>query len=145
MMTSSNGNIFRGTGLDVVTGEIPAQGQWRGALMFSLICSWTNSLSNTKNAGDLGHHRSHYDVIVMPEAIWHLRVEWWQLAYKWNRHSNCWHHCPAFNMSSSNALACSQLPYHDFHNTLCVHPFYAFDNVQTEMNIVNKAALSILT
>ena len=23
-----------------VTGEFPAQGQWRGALMFSLICTW---------------------------------------------------------------------------------------------------------
>ena len=38
MMTSSNGNIFRVSGLSAgnspVTGEFPSQGQWRGALMF---------------------------------------------------------------------------------------------------------------
>ena len=43
MMTSSNGNIFRVTGhlRGEFTGPrwIPHKGQWRGALMFSLICS----------------------------------------------------------------------------------------------------------
>ena len=37
------------------------KGQWRGALMFSLICDWTNAW----DAGDLRHHRAHYDVTVM--------------------------------------------------------------------------------
>ena len=39
--------------------------QWRGALMFSLICAWTNRWVNNGHAGDLRHHRFHYDVIVM--------------------------------------------------------------------------------
>ena len=43
----------------------PHKGQWRGALMFSLICVWTNDWENTRNAGDLRRHRVHYDVIVM--------------------------------------------------------------------------------
>ena len=43
----------------------PHKGQWRGALMFSLICAWINSWVNNREAGDLRRHRSHYDVIVM--------------------------------------------------------------------------------
>ena len=31
----------------------------RGALMFSLICTWTNSWVNTRDAGDLKRHRGH--------------------------------------------------------------------------------------
>ena len=43
----------------------PHEGQWRGALMFSLICAWTNGWANHRDAGDLRRHRSHYDVTVM--------------------------------------------------------------------------------
>ena len=38
------------------------KGQWRGALMFSVICSWINGLVNNREAGDLRRHRPHYDV-----------------------------------------------------------------------------------
>ena len=43
----------------------PHKGQWRGALMFSLICAWINCWLSNREAGDLRRHRSHYDVIVM--------------------------------------------------------------------------------
>ena len=43
----------------------PLKGQWRGALMFSLICAWIKGWVNNREAGDLRHHRVHYDVIVM--------------------------------------------------------------------------------
>ena len=43
----------------------PHKDQWRGALMFSLICTWTNSWANNGDAGDLRCHRTHYGVIVM--------------------------------------------------------------------------------
>ena len=43
----------------------PHKGQWRGALMFSLICVWTNGWVNNHKAGDLRRYRAHYDVIVM--------------------------------------------------------------------------------
>ena len=43
----------------------PHKGQWRGALMFSLICVWTNGWANNRDAGDLRRHRAHYDVLVM--------------------------------------------------------------------------------
>ena len=41
------------------------KGQWRGALMFSLICVWINGWVNNREAGDLRRYRAHYDVIVM--------------------------------------------------------------------------------
>ena len=43
----------------------PHKGQWRGALMFSLICVWINGCVNNREAGDLRRNRGHYDVIVM--------------------------------------------------------------------------------
>ena len=42
----------------------PHKGQWRGALMFSLIYTWINGWVNNRQADDLRHHRAHYDVIV---------------------------------------------------------------------------------
>ena len=43
----------------------PHKGQWRGALMFSLICVSTNGWVNTREAGNFRRYRAHYDVIVM--------------------------------------------------------------------------------
>ena len=43
----------------------PHKGQWRGALMFSLICVWINDWVNNREAGDLRCHSGHYDVNVM--------------------------------------------------------------------------------
>ena len=44
----------------------PLKGQWRGALMFSLICVWINGWVNTRKADDLRRYYTHYDVTVMP-------------------------------------------------------------------------------
>ena len=88
IITSSNGNIFRVTGsLCVVVvvvavvvvvvvvggrGDPPLtpldslyKGQWRGALMFSLICAWTKGRASNHGAGDLRRHRAHCDITVM--------------------------------------------------------------------------------
>ena len=43
----------------------PHKGQWRGALMFSLICVGINGWVNNCEAGDLRRYRAHYDVSVM--------------------------------------------------------------------------------
>ena len=40
----------------------PHKGQWRRALIFSLICVWINGWVNNREAGDLRRHRGHYDV-----------------------------------------------------------------------------------
>ena len=69
MMTSSNGNIFRVTGLCAGNSPVPVNSphkiQWRGALMFSLICVWINRWVYNREAGDSRRHRGHYDVYVM--------------------------------------------------------------------------------
>ena len=45
------------------------KGQWRGALVFSLVCVWINGWVNNREAGDLRRHRTHYDVIVMQRCV----------------------------------------------------------------------------
>ena len=68
-MTSSNGNIFRVTG--PLWGESTGhKGQWREALMFSLICAWTNGLNNL-DAGNLRpHHRDELAIwIIVPPSM----------------------------------------------------------------------------
>ena len=63
--------------------DSPHKGQWRGALMFSLIYASTNSWANNRDAGDLRRHRAHYDVTVMAnskfigpsDVIWQQKCE----------------------------------------------------------------------
>ena len=43
----------------------PHKGQWRWALMFSLICTWMNGWVNNREAGDMRRHLAHYDVTTM--------------------------------------------------------------------------------
>ena len=43
------------------------KGQWRRALVFSLISAWTNSWLNNRDVGDLRHHRVYHVVTVMFE------------------------------------------------------------------------------
>ena len=52
----------------------PHKGQWRGALMFSLICVWINGWVNTREAGDLRRYRAHYDVNVMTRLAFAVAV-----------------------------------------------------------------------
>ena len=42
-----------------------SNGQWRGAMMFSLICVWINGWVNNREAGDFRRCRAHYDVTVL--------------------------------------------------------------------------------
>ena len=54
----------------------PHKGQWRGALIFSLICTRIYGWVNNGGAGDLRRYRAHYDVTVMrglvPVYITHI-------------------------------------------------------------------------
>ena len=103
MMTSSNGNIFRVTG--PLCGEFTGhRWQWRGTLMFSLICVWINGWVNNREAGDLRRYRAHYDVTVMTThhsvteictcvhispkkwcTVGHLSDMMWDLRYGFNK------------------------------------------------------------
>ena len=77
IMTSWNGNIFRVLALCAGNPPIPVnsphKGQWRGALMFSLICAWINCWVNNREASDLGRQRGRYDVIVMETRYQQIR------------------------------------------------------------------------
>ena len=48
--------------------------QWRGALMFSLICAWINSWVNKREAGDWRRHRAHHDVTVIHLWLWYENI-----------------------------------------------------------------------
>ena len=43
----------------------PHKGQWRGALMFALICAWINGWVSNCEAGVLRRHWAHHGVTVM--------------------------------------------------------------------------------
>ena len=53
----------------------PHKGQWRGALMFPLICVWINAWVNNRQAGDLRRNHTHYDVTVVTYRRLHPRCE----------------------------------------------------------------------
>ena len=61
----------------------PHKGQWRGALMFSLICVEINGSENNREAGDLRRHLAHSDISVMNRE--HVRnLKDWHLTTKQN-------------------------------------------------------------
>ena len=81
MMTSSNENIFPYwpfvRGIHRWPVYSPHKGQWRAALMFSLICSWINGWVNNSEARDLRRRRAHYDVsvvVLLRHPTWHGHV-----------------------------------------------------------------------
>ena len=57
----------------------PHIGQWRGALMFSLICARMNDSVNNREAGNLRRHRARYDVTVMSMSTNDIYIYMWQL------------------------------------------------------------------
>ena len=78
MLVFRYGNIFCATG-PFVWGihrsavNSPHKSQWRGSLMFSWIYAWRTGWINNHEAGDLRHHRAHYDVIVILFINWIMR------------------------------------------------------------------------
>ena len=47
----------------------PQKCQWRGALMYSLICVRINGWVNNREAGDLRRYRAHYDVTIISDSF----------------------------------------------------------------------------
>ena len=45
--------------------DYPHEGQWRGALMFYLMCAWTHGWTKSPVAGNFRRHGTHCDVTVM--------------------------------------------------------------------------------
>ena len=93
MMTSSNGNISRVTG--------PLCGEFTGHRWISLtkagdaelLCffwstPWINGWVNNREAGDLGSHRAHYDIIVMQRWPFLCCWSFVRIIRKWLVHSS---------------------------------------------------------
>ena len=85
MMTSWNGNIFsrywpfvRGIHRSPVNSR--HKGQWRGALVFSLISTRINGWVNNEGVGDLRRYGTHYDVTVMSTTVSSLWPTWHHMA-----------------------------------------------------------------
>ena len=62
------------------------KGQWRGALMFSLICVWMNDWVNNREAGGLRRYPAHYDVIVICIITLHQSKNHIKLSRKKRQH-----------------------------------------------------------
>ena len=99
--------------LALCTGNSPHKGQWRGALMFSLIYAWINDWVNNREAGDLRRQRDHYDVIVMNIQNQNHKNAWYILHYLCNSNllrvmmnhaRNLFISASTFNNSSGNQL-----------------------------------------
>ena len=78
MMTSSNGNIS--ALLVICAGNSPHKTQWRGALMFYLICVWINGWVNNGESGDLRSYRAHCDVRIMLKSEGKADTNSWSIA-----------------------------------------------------------------
>ena len=72
--------FVRGIHRSTVTS--PHKGQWRGALIFSLICVWINGWVNNRGAGDLRRYLAHYDVTVMyyMNSTHYIRLQYYNLS-----------------------------------------------------------------
>ena len=82
----------------------PHKGQWRGALMFSLICVWINGWVNNREAGDLRRYCAHYDITVMSISVWIWIREVFH--YTWRAPSISWY--PIF--ADENSIMISWQP-----------------------------------
>ena len=64
-METFSASLALSAGNSPVTGEFPARRPVTRNLMLSLICAWIKKWVSNREAGDLRHHRAHYDIIVM--------------------------------------------------------------------------------
>ena len=66
--------------------DSPHKVHLRGALIFSLICAWTNGCANNRDTGDLRRHGAHCDVIVMynlrKRGCWCSTEYWYNTQYQ---------------------------------------------------------------
>ena len=65
----------------------PHKSQWRGALMFSLICTSINGSVNNHEASDLRHHHCNADGKKSPSRWWHCYLMFYSISWMgiWRR------------------------------------------------------------
>ena len=106
-------------------------GQWRGALVFSLIGLWINGWVNNGETGGLKRHRTHNDVIVMKG---NLSSEWQCLSFPNPGHpssdpksawGNGWPKLAKQALNYINSTMCAVLS-NDYAANVTTMPFWAY-------------------
>ena len=59
--------------------DSPHKGQWRRALMSSLICAWANRSANNRDTRDLRRYHVQYDVTVVTVIGWFTVEQHWRI------------------------------------------------------------------
>ena len=111
-----------------VPGEFPHKGQWRGALMFSLICIRIKGWVNNDEARDLRRHRAHYDVTIM-HLLWSIFYNWW--FRKACRRSNAffqngWWDCTRYYDTSGQFMSWLLRKFHMQHHIAYIYIHYLY-------------------
>ena len=109
----------------------PHKGQWRGALMFSLICARINSWVNNGEAGDLRRHRGHYDVIVML----------FQYLKKWDLHHHHHHHNDSRTLSHWSEI---MEQWYMLYISLCSYRKYLFHSDKVLTSLLSSCNVDVL-
>ena len=86
----------------------PHKGQWRGALMISLICARIKGWVNSGKAGDFKRHLAHCDVTVMwvlystlmPTSLWHKHNNRHFHKVRINSNINSYHQGAHYNLNN---------------------------------------------
>ena len=89
----------------------PHKGQWRGALVFSLIYAWIDDWVNNREACDLRRQRDHYDVTVMDMGC---RLLWLEYDF-----------CSTFAVAALYQTWFHTCPY-DKTGLYCIKPLFSF-------------------
>ena len=97
----------------------PHKGQWCEALVFPLICAWTNSWADDGDASELRRRRAHYEVNVMSYgqvSLKYLKTEHPYTTFKWH-----WHESKIGHQDShaSNGPQ-GEMPYSNITNLQCL-------------------------
>ena len=115
-------------GINRLPVNSPHKGQWRGALVLSLICVWINGRVNNREAVDLRRYRVHYDVIVMPLVLLLTCIVNLIKGYMDNRHNTIKTACRMdllhTRITNSIKRGTSDTPYWWIQHILCSSLYY---------------------
>ena len=119
-----------------VTGGFPSQGQWRWALVFSLIGALTNGWVNNRDGVDLRRHRAHNDITVMNQFgenikgvhtetepcrwsnPWYVQQTYTGLFFPWDSENRSFQNAVRFQCSYMNDTIFHAVEFVIWHNVL---------------------------
>ena len=144
MMTSSSGNNFPrywtfAWGIHRSPVNSPHKGQWRRALMLSLICACANRWVNHRDPSDLRRHQAHFDVTVsLTNMLIFMQHAWLVVIYSYQ--TPCDYIPRQYDISHPYYLLMAQINLirqkykcHDFSKPHAVHIYICF--IVTQWNL----------